>query len=226
MTTLGNPGGTGIGLLARIGVAIATALIIVTIAVLALLTPIYIHAALDRSGSAGYLGVEPARAHALSDRTVGEMLLGPATFAFPFTEGGPIFYDAAEAGHLRDARAVLWGLLASTALAVLFLVVVFLRRRGDPAFWRAVSRGGLGLAVACAVIGVLFLVAFDAAFTLFHELFFPGGNWSFDFATQRMVQLYPIPFWELSIAVLGAIVIGLGLLTWWLARRHVARVAA
>ncbi|MFI5255472.1 MAG: DUF1461 domain-containing protein, partial [Candidatus Limnocylindrales bacterium] len=74
-------------------------------------------------------------------------------------------------------------------------------------------------------IGAIFLVAFDPAFTLFHEIFFPGGNWSFDPATDHMVQLYPIPFWQLTSAVLGGLVIGLGLVARWVARRRAADLA-
>ena len=76
------------------------------------------------------------------------------------------------------------------------------------------------------VLTVLFLVAFDAAFTLFHEIFFPGGNWAFDFATERLVQLYPIPFWQEATTVIGGIVIAAGGLIWWIARRRARRLEA
>ncbi len=35
-----------------------------------------------------------------------------------------------------------------------------------------------------------------------------------------MVQLYPIPFWERTTTVLGALTIVLGLAAWWLARHR------
>jgi len=201
-------------------IAISTALLILGLAVVLLLTPVYIHAALDDAGSAAFLGVTPAQAHDLSDRTVRELVFGPATFAFPMEEGGPSFYDAAEAGHLRDARAVFYGLLAAAAVALVVLAAGVVRSGRAAPFWRAVSRGALGLTVAFAIVGALFLVAFDAAFTLFHQVFFPGGNWSFDPRTEHMVQLYPIPFWERTATVLGALTIVLGLAAWWLARRR------
>jgi len=200
--------------------AISTALLILGLAVVLLLTPVYIHAALDDAGSAAFLGVTPAQAHDLSDRTVSELVFGPATFAFPMEEGGPSFYNAAEAGHLRDARAVLYGFLAAVVAALVVLAAGVVRSGRAAPFWRAVSRGALGLTVAFAIVGALFLVAFDAAFTLFHQVFFPGGNWSFDPRTEHMVQLYPIPFWERTATVLGALTIVLGLAAWWLARRR------
>ena len=62
-------------------------------------------------------------------------------------------------------------------------------------------------------------MAFDALFTLFHQLFFPGGNWSFDPATQRLVQLYPFAFWQVTAAAFGVLVAALGVAAWWLGRR-------
>jgi integral membrane protein (TIGR01906 family) len=108
---------------------------------------------------------------------------------------------------------------------VVVLGVGFARRRGAAGYWRAVSRGAGALALAFAVIGALFLVAFDAAFTAFHEIFFPGGNWSFDPSTEHMVQLYPSAFWQLTTTVLGTLAIAIGALVWWLARRRAAALA-
>ena len=200
--------------------AICTALLILGLAVALMLTPVYIHAALDDAGSAAFLGVTRAQAHDLSDRTVGELVFGPATFAFPMEEGGPSFYDTSEASHLRDARAVLYAFLTAVVAALFVLAAGVVRSRRAAPFWRAVSRGALGLVAAFAVVGALFIVAFDAAFTLFHEVFFPGGNWSFDPRTEHMVQLYPISFWERTTTVLGALAIVMGITAWWLARRR------
>ncbi len=219
-------GAHAVGWVLAFGVALATMVVIVAFAVLALMIPIYMHGALDRAGSPGFLGVAPAQAHELSDATVSELLFGPGTFVIAFGAGGPSFYDAAEASHLRDARTVLYGLLALAGLSIVILAVGVSRSRRVARLWRAISVGAGVLAIAFVVIGVLFLVAFDAAFTLFHEIFFPGGNWSFDFATERLVQLYPIPFWQEATMVLGGIVIAASGLIWWLARRQVRGLEA
>jgi integral membrane protein (TIGR01906 family) len=209
--------------LARTSTAIATALAIVGLAVALLLTPLYVHAVLASADSAVWLGVTPGQAEALSDRTIVEMVFGPATFEFLMPSGAPRrFYDDAEASHLRDARVVLYGLAVAVLVAIVMLAVGVARRRHDPRFWRSIARGAGTLAVAFAVIGAIFLFAFDAAFTLFHEIFFPGGNWSFDPATERLVQLYPVAFWQLTTTVLGALVIGIGAAVWYLARRYAA----
>ncbi|MGH2406696.1 MAG: DUF1461 domain-containing protein [Candidatus Limnocylindrales bacterium] len=211
--------------LAGPGTAIAMALVVIGLAVAVLLTPLYTHAALANAESAASLGVSPQQAEALSDQTIGEMVFGPARFAFPMVDGGARFYDDAEASHLRDARAVLYGLALAVLVGLVILAAGYVRRRRDPAFWRSVARGAGVLAAAAVIVGAIFLVAFEAAFTLFHEIFFPGGNWSFDPATERLVQLYPTQFWESTSTVLGAILIVVGAVVWSLARRHAAALA-
>ena len=78
------------------------------------------------------------------------------------------------------------------------------------------------LAVGTVAIGIAFALAFDTAFTLFHELLFPAGSWTFDPATDRLVQLFPYQFWtETSVAIA---VVGLLLATGtWLVARRLAR---
>jgi integral membrane protein (TIGR01906 family) len=197
----------------------ATAVAVIGLALLLLLTPVYMHAALDMAGAPGHLGLSPSETHAASDRTVGELLFGPATFAFAGPDGRP-FYDPTEAGHMRDVRVVLFGFLGLAAVSGAFVAAWVLRRRHEPAVWRAVSRGGFSQAAGLLVIGLFAFLAFDVAFELFHRVLFPGGNWAFDPSAQRLVQLYPLQFWQLSAAALGAIGVAAGLLLWIIGRRR------
>lgn len=198
---------------------LATAVVLLASVLLLLFLPVYIHPALDSAGAPAYLGVSPAEAHALSDRTVSELFLGPATFSFAGPDGRP-FYDADEVGHLRDVRVVLLSFLAVAAASLVLLVAALGYGWRRPAIWRAVGRGGLGLAVGLAVIGALAVLAFEAVFELFHVIFFPAGNWAFDPTAQRLVQLYPLGFWQLTSAALGLLAIGAGLAVWLIARRR------
>ncbi len=79
-------------------------------------------------------------------------------------------------------------------------------------------RAGLATSIAVILLGVVSLLAFDSLFTLFHQVFFPGGNWAFDPSTQRLVQLYPFRFWQIAAAALGTLAFVLGLATWLLGR--------
>lgn len=210
--------------LVGVAVSMATALSILAVAVLLVLPPVVLHPLLDVAGSASILGVTSGEAHRLSDLTVTELILGPGTFAFAGPGGGPLF-DASEAAHLRDARALLYGFLAVAALAAVLVVGSSLRtQRGESC--RRVARGGGALAVGIVVVGAVALLAFEPAFELFHRVFFPGGNWAFDPGSQRLVQLYPLTFWRYVSALVGVIALILAAGTWALARRRAADVIA
>ena len=120
---------------------------------------------------------------------------------------------------MRDVRVVLYGFLLLAVVSLVFVVVSLVRAPRDATRWKAVSRGGIGLVVAMVVLGVFAFVAFDTAFLLFHEIFFPGGNFSFDPTTERLVQLYPFAFWQYTSAALGVLLIAGGSLTWFVGRR-------
>ncbi len=201
----------------RVAIGIGAALTILGLSVVALLDPAYVHAALDSAGSAAILGLDPRTTHAVSDRTMGDLVFGPATFAFRAVPGGPLFYDASEASHLRDASNLLHLFLAVVLAGAGLLVVGLARYRRDTGAWRAVRIGAAVLAASFAAVGLFFAIAFDTAFTLFHEVFFPQGNWEFNTATERMVQLYPTPFWELISMTLALLVLALCALAWLLA---------
>jgi integral membrane protein (TIGR01906 family) len=183
-----------------------------------LLTPWFIHAALDAAGSAERLGLAAEAVHAISDRSVEQLLLGPGDFDIAGPDGEP-FYDADERSHLRDARLLLGLLLVAGGISLLGLAAAMARWRDRrAAVWTVIGRAGLSTAVVVVLLGLVSLVAFDSLFTLFHQVFFPGGNWSFDPATQRLVQLYPFRFWQIAAAALGVSVFVLGLATWLLGR--------
>jgi uncharacterized membrane protein len=83
-------------------------------------------------------------------------------------------------------------------------------RRGaaEASFRSAVRRGSIGLAVGVVVVAALALVAFEPLFELMHRVLFPGGNWTFDPSTERLVQLFPYQLWvETSLAVGAAILV-------------------
>ncbi|HUG47230.1 MAG TPA: DUF1461 domain-containing protein [Candidatus Limnocylindria bacterium] len=203
----------------------ATALLLLGLALGLLLLPLYMHPALDAAGSAGWLGVSREAAHALSDRTVAELLFGPGTFAFSGPDGRP-FYGAAEQTHLRDVRLVLYAFLAVCAASGAALALAYGRHSRRALVWRAVGRGGALLVAAILVVGLFALVAFELAFDLFHRILFPGGNWAFDPASQRLVQLYPLAFWQLTAAVLGVLAASAGAGMWLIGRTRARSLEA
>jgi integral membrane protein (TIGR01906 family) len=194
--------------------------------VLPLLTPWFIHAALDAAGSAELVGLSSEAAQTVSDRTVEELVLGPGAFEISGPDGEP-FYDPDERSHLRDARLLLGLFLLAGGVSLMGLAIALVRwpeRRART--WTVIRRAGLTTALAVVLLGFVSLVAFDSLFTLFHRVFFPGGNWAFDPSTQRLVQLYPFRFWQIASTALGGLVLLFGLLTWALGRWMSGRAAA
>ena len=125
---------------------------------------------------------------------------------------------------MADVRTVYLAFLALVALAVVILAVGRIRSRDAASFWRWVARGAAVLGLGAAVAGVGFLLFFDAAFELLHRLFFAGGTYTFDPATERLVQLFPYQFWTettVAIATVGMVLTGAA---WLLARRRADRV--
>ena len=93
------------------------------------------------------------------------------------------------------------------------------RRRADAAVLRGIIARRAGLVIGTIVLGVFASVAFDQAFELFHEIFFPGGNFAFDPTTERLVQLYPFAFWQSPLPRWGSLLLVGGSLTWWVSAR-------
>ena len=202
-----------------VAVSISTALVILAASLLILVQPAYLHPALDAAGSASLLGVAPTEAHRLSDATVAELVAGPGSFDVRTSDGAAV-YSPAEVGHLRNVRLVLYAFLAVAGLCLAFLLLRIIRSGSRAGTWAAIRRGAMGLGVGLVVAGVVAFVAFEPAFELFHRVFFPGGNWAFDPTTDRLVQLYPLAFWQLTTMALGLLSIGLALIVWLLTRRR------
>jgi hypothetical protein len=203
----------------------ATALVIVILGVLALTTPLWMHFALGASGAAlpfsNWLRV--------SDQTVNQLVFGPGDFenirsCFSACFGDSLVYTYREAEHLRDARLLLWLGIVLAIASVVLIGAALVHRPKDARRWRAVARGGAGLAVGAVVVGVVGYFAFDALFTLFHEVFFPQGNWEFP-PDSNMIRLYPYAFWQLTAAALGALCVIGGGATWFVARRRARAMA-
>lgn len=195
----------------RLVTGIGTAVVIVGAAAAILLLPPVMNLGLEIGDSAAILGMPPEVARRASELSVQELLIGPGSFTFAATPGGPPFYGPAEASHMQNVRVVVYGFFG-LVLAGAIAVALSTRRMRGPDALRAVRLGATGLVLVFASIGVGLVVAFDALFTLFHQIVFPGGGWLFDPTTQRIVQLYPTPFWEFAAGTLAGLSVVIGLL--------------
>jgi integral membrane protein (TIGR01906 family) len=108
------------------------------------------------------------------------------------------FYTADEISHMTDVRRVFDGakILIPAGLFVMAIRMQRARTRSAEAMVRLVRDGAVAAGIAVAAIGIIAAFAFEQAFLLFHEVFFPQGNFLFDPATSNLVRLYPDWYWQ------------------------------
>ncbi|HEV8669191.1 MAG TPA: DUF1461 domain-containing protein [Candidatus Limnocylindria bacterium] len=167
------------------------------------------------SGDGAY--VDMARANGITsasfiDHTTGatvEMGLGPLVQEHrvwsAYVTGGALdppepgrFYTADEISHMADVRRVFDGakLLIPGGFFVMAIRLQRARSRSVEAMLRLVRDGAVAAGIAVAAVGIVAALAFEQAFLLFHEVFFPQGNFLFDPATSNLVRLYPDWYWQ------------------------------
>ena len=107
-------------------------------------------------------------------------------------------YTADEISHMADVRRVFDGakLLIPAGLFVMAIRLQRARSHSVEAMLRLVRDGAIAAGIALAAVGIVAAFAFEQAFLLFHEVFFPQGNFLFDPTTSNLVRLYPDWYWE------------------------------
>ena len=203
--------------IAPIVAAVATPCVVVGLAVLLFLNPIWVGFDQDRSDVSVLTGYTPAQVRDVTGSILSDLVFGPPNFNVTL-DGKPVL-DASERSHMADVRKVLMSLGLVALLAAILLIVAGVASRLRRSFWRAAAAGARVLTIGVVVVGVAFALFFDQAFLLFHEIFFAPGTFMFDARTEKLVQLFPDQFWsETSVAIAGA-VLGLSVLVWKVAER-------
>jgi len=104
----------------------------------------------------------------------------------------PLF-DADERSHMADVRA-LFQVTKLSFVAGLVVVLAVLRWTDRAARTRVLLDAALAAGIAVSLIAIAAAVAFDQLFLLFHEVFFPQGNFLFG-PDSNLLVLYPDPYW-------------------------------
>lgn len=202
-------------------ISAATALVLLGAAIAPFLTPAFVRFEQDRTGVSALTGFDSGQLDGVTGALLGDLVLWRGDFGVAI-DGGPVLSER-ERGHMRDVRGAFAGFFALALAGAAILAVAFRRARGADAraaAWRAVAGGARGLAVGIAVAGAFAALAFDAAFELFHRLFFSAGSYTFDPATDRLVQLFPYQFWSETAIAVGVVGLGAAILTAWQAGRR------
>jgi integral membrane protein (TIGR01906 family) len=206
------------GRAADLVIAVATAFVILAVTIPLFLNPLWVSFEQGRAEAAAWTGFSETDLHAATGSILSDLVIGPPDFDVAIA-GTPVL-DERERQHMRDVRGVFIGFFAVALVLGLAAVVIAARRRGAAAraaTWRAVWGGAVGLIATLVVVGVVSFVAFDTLFEVFHQIFFAGGSYTFDPATERLVQLFPFAFWQETAIVLGIVAIALALLVAWVA---------
>jgi integral membrane protein (TIGR01906 family) len=205
---------------------VATALVILGLTVLPFLTPAWVGFEQGRTDVTSWTGFTQAEVTTVTNAILGDLVLDRGDFDVA-RNGTPVLDDA-ERSHMRDVRGVFAGFGLLVLVAAGFLVYAARRAREQDSrreLWTGVRNGAAGLAVVIAILGGLSLVAFDAMFEAFHELFFPAGTFTFDPATSKLVQLFPDRFWSETTLAVGAVGLVAALAVTLLAVRRLARTS-
>jgi hypothetical protein len=120
-------------------------------------------------------------------------------------------WTTTEYRHMADVRNVFVGAetFATLAFGVAAFRVVRARRQGESL--RLLRAGALAAAGLVAVVGLAAAVAFAPLFLLFHQIFFPQGNFLFP-PESNLIRLYPEWYWQGITAGVGASFIAIALI--------------
>ena len=118
-------------------------------------------------------------------------------------------FTADEYAHMADVRRVFGGAKVVLATAIIVIAIRLQRAWLRRDALRLVRDGAVAAAVGVLVIGIAAAVAFDPLFLLFHEIFFPEGNFLFDPATSNLIRLYPDWYWQGITGLVAGSFIGL-----------------
>jgi integral membrane protein (TIGR01906 family) len=208
------------GLAAGLLIGVAAALVVLGLAILPFLNPLWVGFEQDRSNVAGWTGYDAETIRTVTGSVLHDLVMGPPNFAVA-VNGAPVLNER-EREHMRDVRRVFASFYIGAAAGLVVLGAAFVLMRGTArsALWRRLSRAGMAIAAVTVVGGAAALVFFDAAFEIFHEAFFPAGSFLFDPRTERLVQLFPEQFWVESATGVGVVVVVLGVLLAVAARRR------
>ena len=203
--------------LAALVTGVSAALVIVALAILPFLSPVWMAFGQARAQATAWTGYTDAQLRYVTDAIVHDLVFGPPDFAVALPGQTAPVLNPRERAHMRDVRGVFAGFYAAAIAAAVVLAAAFLLARGRDGrmrLWRRLSRAGAAIAVVTVVGGGIGVLAFDQAFTLFHEIFFPEGNWAFDPRVDKLVQIFPDQFWSETTIGVGIVIVALALALW------------
>ena len=190
-------------------VLLSTMVVIVAAAVALFFNPLWVAFEQDRTSVPALLGYAPDDVRAATNSILGEFLFGPGTFAVEVN--GEAVLNPRERGHMADVRAVVSGFVGLTIGSIVVLVLAARSRPPRTWAWQSVALGSGLLAGGMVIAGAFVALFFEQVFEVFHRLLFPAGSYTFDPTSERLVQLFPMPFWSETSIALAVVLLALSL---------------
>ncbi len=102
-------------------------------------------------------------------------------------------FSEKEKEHLEDVKKVMNGfnVLFYLLLIILIILGIFLFKRNE--LGHGLINGGVWSAVFLAVFLIIIFIDFENSFNVFHQIFFPQGNWQFE-SGSRLITLFSADF--------------------------------
>jgi integral membrane protein (TIGR01906 family) len=107
-------------------------------------------------------------------------------------------YNQREIGHMIDVKVVADAFQTAFWILVLLvvggLILLFGWRESRDQGAKAIQNGGLLTVIIVIAVMIFMGVAWGLAFTVFHNIFFASGTWTFRY-TDSLIRLFPEQFW-------------------------------
>lgn len=171
---------------------------------LLLINPLFIGWLQDRHDVADKLHITQQEIDRINGEIVWDIFSG-GDFDVMFTNGQPVL-GPDERAHMSDVSRLVRILVILDVVAIAFAAWGGRLLRTDPyRLGRMIMTGAGTVGIATVAMGLFAVIAWDSAFTVFHELLFPPGTWEFP-ADSTMILLYPPEFW-FDAAMIAAVLV-------------------
>ena len=113
-------------------------------------------------------------------------------------------YTNSEVSHLEDVKKVmnLMDYLFYFSLLMVTGIITYYKRN-KKRLLKLFKYGGIVTVLFIIIKSLFALISFNYAFTIFHQILFPQGNWTFPF-DSLLIQTFPLEFFiEINLKILG-----------------------
>jgi len=137
-------------------------------------------------------------------------------------QNGNKLYNSRELKYMEDvqnAYQAAWRVgQVALSLAVLCGLALAWRKESRPAFVSILRAGGALTSGLVLMVGLVAIVAWQAWFSVFHQIFFAAGSWTFSFS-DTVTRLFPEKFWYDASLTIASLSVLAGSLVYWVGSR-------